>query len=62
MLRNIPNSTLHLQLLWRRAIVDRYPLQIVSMVAFGVSALCALAFFLPSSAEGDRLRDHESYI
>ena len=51
-----------LQLLWQRAAVDRFPLQIVSMVSFGVSALCAIIFFLPSSAHGDKMRDHESYI
>jgi hypothetical protein len=39
----------------------KYPLQIVSMVCFGVAAVCSLFYVLPSTIEHDQLTDHDSF-
>lgn len=50
-----------MRIVWKRAVCNRQPLWIASVVSFGVGMLLAIRFLLPSTVTHDQLADYDGY-
>lgn len=50
-----------LRIVWRRAVCNRQPMFIASVVSFVVGMLLAIRFLLPSTVTHDQLADYDGY-